>query len=223
MLSWACKQPLSAISCGWDVASCHTMLWHSSWYCEFPAVMNCERKQTHPSPTLLLVRAFYCSSRNECGQSWTGVRRHPVTLSSAVETQDPDALPHELEHEVCYGTHAFPTRLAISKDDDACFLTTCVKFGMLLQLFQSHLLLEEQRGWITSSQFSPLVIGFCTLILWCLLVIYCPCMSWFFSSSLATINSGVMGLNLVGRKGKGNLEWKGSSSKTFFKSPKWWL
>lgn len=71
-----------------------------------PAVMNCG--QTLPSPTLLSVRAFYCSSRNEWGQTWTGVSRHPVTLASAVGTLDPDAFPHELEHEVVTELIPFP-------------------------------------------------------------------------------------------------------------------
>lgn len=105
-------------------------------------------------------------------------RLSSLWASSAVGTQDLDAPFHELEHEACYGTdvadygpvlvtifHAFSTHLAVSKEYNGCFLTTCVMFGMLLQLFQPHLLLEEQRSLIISCQTSPLVIGFCILVL----------------------------------------------------------
>lgn len=132
--------------------------------------------------------------------------------SSAVGTQDLGPLLHELEREACYGTDEadYGTVLVtffmpfplIWLYDGTCFLTACVMFGRLLQFFKPNLLLEEQRGWIMSCQIS-LVIGFCTLVLWCLLVIYFRCISWFFSLSLATENSGVMGLNLVGNTGIG--------------------
>lgn len=93
------------------------------------------------------------------GTELTGVRRLPVTLSSDVRDPGPRCPFPWTWTWGCYGTRAFPTHLAVPKDDDACFPTTYVKFGMLLQLVQSHLLLEEQRGWITSSQVSPPVIG----------------------------------------------------------------